>query len=160
VTEITAFTNKTLWRAYLLSSENCTNPIILTEAGSTNYAPWSDALWSFTLNKNELRRICNGNSLQLSPNRKLAVFLRSDEGGFHSLHLLDLETKQIETIMSAWESDPNSGISWEWRWSADSKAINIYGSCGGFGRSHGLFWHVQEFNFIWLVKEQEFFSIP
>jgi hypothetical protein len=63
--------------------------------------------------------------------------------------------------MSLWEPDPGEGISWEWKWSADSKAVNISGIGGGFqhGRGLRLFWRSKDFDFVFMVKEKKMFSV-
>ncbi len=77
-----------------------------------------------------------GHTLIASPNRRRAVFLRSGAlgAGFYSVHVWNLESDRIETVVSLAEVDPGSGRSFGYRWSADSKAVLITGSAGGFAR--------------------------
>ena len=162
--EMTVFTNKLLWKAYLFSDNECKEPFILaqvTDRQDHHYRSWADELWSFTVGKQELKRISAGNRVSVSPDRKMAIFMKSDKEGFHSMHLLEIASGHMEPIMSLWEPDPGEGISWEWKWSADSKAVNISGIGGGFQHGKGLrlFWRSKDFDFIFMVKEKKMFSI-
>ena len=77
-----------------------------------------------------------GHSSLASPNRRRVVFLRSGAlgAGFYSMHVWNLENDRTETVVSLAEVDPGSGRSFDYRWSADSKALLITGSAGGFAR--------------------------
>ena len=77
-----------------------------------------------------------GHSLLAAPNRRRVVFLRSGAlgVGFYSVHVWNLENDRTETVVSLAEVDPGSGRAFDYRWSADSKALLITGSAGGFAR--------------------------
>ena len=93
-------------------------------------------LHTYALETGEKSYVGPGHSLVASPNRRRAVFLRSGAlgSGFYSLHVWNLENDRIETVVSLAEVDPGSGRSFDYRWSADSKALLITGSAGGFAR--------------------------
>jgi hypothetical protein len=159
--EITAFANKVLWRTYLFSDKEGKESFIMAQVTDRPGHHCADELWSFALEKRELRRICAGSRLSVSPDRSMATFMKSDEDGFHSIHLMDIATGQMEPILSLWESDPGSGIGWDSRWSVDSRAVNISGTCGGFyhGKGMRLFWRSKQFNYLFMVKEKRMFSL-
>jgi hypothetical protein len=77
-----------------------------------------------------------GHTLKPSPDRRLAVVLRSGAmaAGYYSMHLWDFEHDRLTTILSLREADPGSGRSFDYDWSADSRAVHITGSTGGFER--------------------------
>ncbi len=77
-----------------------------------------------------------GHTLIAAPNRRRAAFLRSGAlgVGFYSVHVWTLENGRIETVVSLAEVDPGSGRSFDYLWSADSEALLITGSAGGFAR--------------------------
>jgi hypothetical protein len=155
--QINAFTNKTVFDAYLSSHEGCNKPFILAHAregfrGSGN-------LYTLALGTGELKNISSGYALLLSPDRSAAVFRRSNRKGFHTLFLLHIDDMSIEPIVSIWEEDPGSGSSWFWQWSKDSKALNIYGRTSGFSRRSGLFSSARDFNLIFVVKDRKMYSI-
>ncbi len=76
-----------------------------------------------------------GSGVVPSPDRKKAAFLRS-EGGFHSIHVWDSGSGSIDTVMSLWEADPGSGVSFNYRWSTDSRLLLIDGHAVLSHRDH------------------------
>jgi hypothetical protein len=77
-----------------------------------------------------------GHTLKPSPDRRLAILLRSGAmaAGYYSMHLWDFEQDHLTTILSLREADPGSGRSFDYEWSADSRAVHITGATGGFER--------------------------
>ena len=99
-----------------------------------------------------------GGTLKASPDRRKAAFLRSGSHGtsLHSIHVWDLETGRIETVLSLTEADPGSGASFDYRWSGDSRALHISGGAGGFvARSAAP----RQLNLIYVLAEKLIYSI-
>ncbi len=99
-----------------------------------------------------------GGGLKPSPDRTKAVIVRSGALGttLHSLHVWEPGSGAIETIASLSEADPGSGRSFDYGWSADSKAVFIWGSAGGFrARAQDR----RELRWIYLAAEKKLFSI-
>lgn len=99
-----------------------------------------------------------GGGLKPSPDRSQAVIVRSGALGttLHSLHVWEPASGTIETVASISEADPGSGRSFEYGWSADSKAVFIWGSAGGFRpRAQDR----RELQWIYVTAEKKIFSI-
>ena len=144
--------------AFVLSDENQENPFILVSVRpTTNSDWWISELWTNNLRLGTASRMIAGGDCKIAPDRSKIAFWRRDGNGFHSLHVWDVKTDTIEDVISMWEIDPGSGTSWEWRWSADSKALNIQGACSGFHR----YWKRgrKEFNLVYLVEAKRMFAI-
>ena len=77
-----------------------------------------------------------GHSLVASPDRRHVAYLASANGfaGFHSLLISNVETGRSKRLFSLLEADPGSGISFQYRWSRDSRALLIAGATQGFTR--------------------------
>ncbi|MDA1315016.1 MAG: hypothetical protein O2968_16925 [Acidobacteria bacterium] len=77
-----------------------------------------------------------GHTFVVSPDATRGAFLRSGatSSGFYSLHIWDFTSGEIKTVLSLHESDPGSGRSFDYRWSADSRALHLSGSTAGFER--------------------------
>ena len=77
-----------------------------------------------------------GHSLTVAPDRGKAALLRSGAlgAGYYSLHVWDVDSGEITTVLSLRDVDEGSGRSFEFRWSADSRALQIAGATGGFER--------------------------
>jgi hypothetical protein len=77
-----------------------------------------------------------GHTLKPSPDRRRAILLRSGalSAGYYSMHLWDFEQDRLTTVLSLREADPGSGRSFDYTWSADSRAVHITGSTAGFHR--------------------------
>jgi len=103
-------------------------------------------------------RLTDGGYCKASQDHSHVAFWRADESGFHSFHILDLRSGNIDDVISMWESDPGSGISWDWGWSADSKAIYIEGACGGF--YHHRKWEYKQLDLIYLVNTRQMLQVP
>lgn len=164
IAEITAFAQKKVNRGFVLSDKDCTEPFLIICVSKRDVAsPWTDELWTYAIRSKELKHISIGGWIDISPDRSIVTFWKSSEGnllsggGFHCLYLWDIKSGQIEPIVSMWESDPGSGRGWDWRWSEDSKAINITGNCGGFSRNGER--KYTELNLIYLVKDKKMFSV-
>ena len=158
--EITAFSQKTIgWQSFVLSDENCSEPFIVASVGwHDGYSPWADELWTYIIRTKEAKRISLGQLADISPDRSIVSFWKVDRNGFHCLYLWNIKSGEIAPVISMWEADPGSGPGWHCRWSVDSQAIEITGSCGGFSK-YGSLKHT-ELNLIYLVKEKKFFSTP
>jgi hypothetical protein len=99
-----------------------------------------------------------GHSLKVSPDPRSGVILRSGAlgAGYYSVHLWDFATGRVDTILSLRESDEGSGRSFDYRWSSDSKALQIKGMTGGFERRTRL--PPRQFNLIYLVEHQKVYE--
>ena len=102
--------------------------------------------------------LCPGGGLKPSPDRAKAAIVRSGALGttLHSLHIWEPVSGEIETIVSLSEADPGSGRSFDYGWSADSKAVFIWGSAGGF-RPRAR--EPRELQWIYFEAEKKIFSI-
>lgn len=94
------------------------------------------SLYLYDLETRNLSFIGPGHSLVVSPDRTHGALLRSGAtaSGFYSLHLWSFESGAIETVVSLHESEPGGGLSFEYRWSRDSRALHLSGATGGFER--------------------------
>ena len=99
-----------------------------------------------------------GHTLVASPDRRRALFLRSGAmgGSYYSLHLWDLDTDQVETIVSLRESDPGSGRSFEYRWSKDSRAVELFGRTAGFERRRP---EARDLNLIYVIGDTNLYDV-
>ncbi|MCU0653065.1 MAG: hypothetical protein MUD10_02290 [Candidatus Pacebacteria bacterium] len=68
-----------------------------------------------------------GKDAVVSPGSDKAIFRRA-RGANHELILWDLKTDELRTMTVLTESESGSGISFEYAWSDDSKAIGIKGN--------------------------------
>ena len=110
-------------------------PVILLTCWNTNN--WTEMyIFAYDIGSKEFEKVCPGWGLEVSPDRKKIAFVRTDDDGFHSIHILNVDSFHIDTIMSLWEDDPGSGISFRYRWSPDSNALLIEGRHGGFTRKN------------------------
>lgn len=99
-----------------------------------------------------------GRLLKASPDREKAVFLRSGALGttLHSIHVWELHSGKVETVLSLTEVEPGSELPFDYRWSADSRAIQISGKAGGF-RSRAN--EPREVNLIYLVDRNQTYKV-
>jgi hypothetical protein len=99
-----------------------------------------------------------GHTLQPSPDRQHAVLLRSGAlgAGYYSMHLWDFTPHRLTTIVSLREADPGSGRSFDYRWSADSRAVHITGATGGFQRRSGK---PRSLNLIYLLGDEALYDL-
>ena len=157
--EVTAFAHKTIGsQSFVLSDVNGSEPFIVTSVGwHDGYSPWADELWTYNIRTKEASRVSLGQLEDVSPDRSTVRFWRVDRNGFHCLYLWNIKSGEIEPVISMWEGDPGSGPGWDCRWSADSEAIEITGSCGGFSKKGSL--KHTELNLIYLVKDKKFISL-
>jgi len=73
--------------------------------------------------------------------------------GFYALRLVPVDpVGPHRTVCTLWESDPGSGTSFDARWSKDSKALNLYGTTGGFSHDRQ---RAFEINVIYIVESGE-----
>jgi len=64
----------------------------------------------------------------VSPDRGKVAFIRSKQNsGYHSLHLWSAASNTVSDILTLEECDPGSGISFNLRWSPDSRMVLISG---------------------------------
>jgi hypothetical protein len=87
-----------------------------------------------------MRFLFPGDGLVLSPERRVAAYVSSEQrglsgGGFHTIHVWELDTARRDAVLSLWEIDPGSGQSFRYAWTRDSRALVIDGSTSGIGRS-------------------------
>jgi hypothetical protein len=99
-----------------------------------------------------------GHSLRVSPDHKRGVMLRSgaSAAGYYSIHIWRFDSDQIQTILSLREADEGSGRSFGYRWSLDSRAIDISGATGGFKRRQR---EARHFHLIYLVDSQQVYEV-
>ena len=81
------------------------------------------------------RFLCAGSGPVASPDRTRVAFMRSERGGYHSIHVWRAADDGLSTVASVWEADPGSGPSFGYRWSADSRVLFVRGSSLGFDGS-------------------------
>lgn len=92
----------------------------------------TDGLYEVRLPGGETRYLCPGWFLRPSPDRRRVAFLRSAGAhGSHSLHILDVATDEVRNLASLTEGDPGSGISFDYAWSDDSRALGLRGRLHG-----------------------------
>ena len=91
-------------------------------------------LYTCGIDGKELKYICPGHSAEVSPDRLKVAFLRS-AGASYSLHIWYPNEDRITSVLSlCGEADVGSGRSFDFRWSADSKALSVRGcGCGYYG---------------------------
>lgn len=99
-----------------------------------------------------------GHTLKPSPDRRRAILLRSGalRAGYYSVHLWDFEQDRLTTILSLREADPGSGRSFDYDWSADSRAVHITGATGGFQRRRG---QPRSLDLIYLVGDEALYDL-
>ncbi len=116
------------------------------------------SLYLYDLDRQQSTYWGPGHTLLASPDRQRALLLRSGAmaGGYYSIHLWDFETDKLETIVSLRESDPGSGRSFEYLWSADSRAFQLTGRTGGFERRKR---EGRDLNLIYLVGDPNLYAV-
>jgi hypothetical protein len=155
--ELTVYKDLRVLNSFVLSDNRGEQPFILASVWPTNSDWWVGELRTNNLRMGSALRMATGRWCKVAPDHSMAAFWRDDSAGFHSLHLWDVNTGGIQNVISMWESDPGSGTSWDWDWSADSRALNIRGTCGGFYRHR---WREnKQFNLLYMVKDRQMFSI-
>jgi hypothetical protein len=99
-----------------------------------------------------------GHTLKPSPDRRRAILLRSGAmaAGYYSMHLWDFDQDRLTTILSLREADPGSGRSFDYEWSADSRAVHITGATAGFRRRHG---EPRSLDLIYLVGDEAVYDL-
>ncbi len=68
-----------------------------------------------------------GSSPKVSPDRERVAYLASENGfsGWHTLWVYDgVASRAVVTLQ---ESDPGSGVSFDWTWSRDGRALLVHG---------------------------------
>ena len=153
IVRITAFARDILLPGVeLITRGGCQEKLIVAEV----QRPPNNSLWTYSVESNIARRITTGHALNLSPDHSKAAFMKSEEAGFHCLYLWEIATGRIEPILSLWEQDPGSGISWECDWSDDSKVLKIAGDCSGFYRNKER--GSKQFKYVFLASERKMFT--
>jgi len=155
--EVKAFNGLGVREAFVLSDQNGEHPFILASVRPTNALWWVGELLTNNLRSNAVLRMTAGDRCKVAPDHLKVGFWRANSEGFHSFHVWDLSTGCIENVISMWETDPGSGTSWQWEWSADSKALHIQGTCSGFSRSRAG--GRKEFDLLYLVDTKQVFSL-
>ena len=117
-------------KSYVRFARSLTNPELRPEYG----------IYQLDIERGIAQFLFPGDRLVLSPDRSVAAYVSSERfgltgGGFHTIYVWDLETDQRRPVMSLWELDPGSGISFNYAWTRDSRALLIAGSTSGVGRS-------------------------
>jgi hypothetical protein len=99
-----------------------------------------------------------GHFLEVSPDRRRGVMLRSGAlgAGYYSVHVWEFQSNQVQTILSLREVDEGSGRSFTYRWSLDSRAVEIKGATGGFERRKP---QPRQFNLIYLLDGQQVYEV-
>ena len=116
------------------------------------------SLYLYDITEGTTRYLGPGGTLKASPDRGKAAFLRSGSLGtsLHSIHVWDLETGEMETLLSLTEADPGSGRSFDYRWSQDSRALHISGGAGGFAARSA---EPRQLNLIYLLEEKAVYRV-
>ncbi len=93
-----------------------------------------NAIYKLDFMEEKLKYLFPGYQLQPSPDRNYVAFLVSQNGfcGYHTLMIYNCITGVTSEILSLESIDPCSGISFEAKWSADSRALLFDGETGGF----------------------------
>ena len=115
-------------------------------------------LYEYDRTAKVFKALVPGGGLRVSPDRSMAIIVRSGAAGttLNSLHIWKPTSDEIQTIASLSEADPGRGHSFNYGWSADSKAVFVWGVAGGFqARTH----EARTLRWIYLVEEQKIFSI-
>ncbi len=94
------------------------------------------ALYSSSDNGMEWHYMMPGHSLQVAPDGQHAVFLRSGAmlANFYSIHIWDLQNDDSAVIYSMRNSEEQDSKSFSLHWTADSAALQVVGTGGGFLR--------------------------
>ncbi len=100
-----------------------------------------------------------GHVLKASPSRRHGAILRSGalRAGYYSIHVWNFASGDVKAVLSLREADEGSGQSFDYRWSADSKALQIKGMTGGFERRKPV--PAREFNLIYLDEQQAVYEL-
>ena len=115
-------------------------------------------LYEYNRTAKTFKALTPGGGLKASPDRSMAVIIRSGAAGttLNSLHVWKPSSGEIQTIASLSESDPVRGHLFNYAWSSDSKAVFVWGTAGGFlARTH----KARTLRWIYLIAEQKIFSI-
>lgn len=99
-----------------------------------------------------------GHSLTVAPDHRKAALLRSGalSAGYYSVHVWDVVSGELTTVLSLRDVDEGSGRSFELRWSADSQALRIAGATGGFERRK---LNSQTINLIYLLSNRTVYEV-
>jgi WD40 repeat protein len=68
----------------------------------------------------------SGMAVEVSPDRKSALFISSEDGAYHFLYLFDVEQEKLVQLFT-FATDSDSGPALNYRWSEDSKAVLLSG---------------------------------
>jgi hypothetical protein len=156
--EVEVYAGMKFYSGHILRREDSGKPVALVRVWPAGSEWYEQELWTKSLPNGRAARLTAGGVYTLAPNRSKAAFWRADGKGYHSLHVWDSRTENIDHVISMWEEDPGSGTSWRWRWSADSMALNIRGTCNGFelSRNRGR----REFDLVYLLSKKQIFHVP
>lgn len=152
--QITAFAQEVLNDAYALRPTEPERPLVVVSVAAMKGAAHKDAIW--LLDGEVRKRVSSGSRLVASPDHTKFIFLRMGREGFHSLYLWEGKEAQPRCFLSLWEADPGSGTSWNCAWAADSGAVRVEGSCGGFLKRQG---EAQEIDLVYILDERKMYSL-
>jgi hypothetical protein len=157
--EVSAFLGRKLTIAFFLSDNSGAHQVILAVLEpSVAYYPFRAQLWTNDVHTRATAAMAmSARAWFVAPDHTKVAFLRSSNVGFYCLHVLDLNNSSDESVISLWESDPDSGISFWFRWSADSAALYICGDCSGFRKSGPG--HHTKLQLLYLVKPKTLLSL-
>ena len=112
------------------------------------------AVYALEFEGGTLHYLFPGHDIVLSPNREFAAYTTSenDISGFHGIRVWEVGRPGSEPVLSLWEGDPGSGISFDYKWVPDSHALLIEGGTQGFLRSGPV--RYRKFRLVYLVKEK------
>ncbi len=103
--------------------------ILLLHTNTKSKENWN-TVHAMDIKSKEPNYLFSGHTLVVSPNRRYVIYLSSKNmwAGYHPMHVYDLKTGHSLHVMSLWEADPGSGLSFRYKWSHDSKAFLIRGT--------------------------------
>ena len=116
-------------------------------------------IYAVDLEGGTLRYLFPGHDIALSPNRELAAYTTSENGidGFHGIRVWEVGRPASEPVLSLWEGDPGSGITFECKWAPDSNALFIEGASQGFSRWGSM--RYKKFRLVYLVNERVLYDL-
>ncbi|MBI3845746.1 MAG: hypothetical protein HY292_14015 [Planctomycetes bacterium] len=91
---------------------------------------------------------------RISPDGRRLAFLMTNADDFNTVFVFDAATKKSTAIATLGESDPMSGIAFGLAWTADSKALVIYGT----GPVYGYRFDENLLPLVWLVGDDQLVS--
>jgi hypothetical protein len=103
------------------------------------------------LERGRFRYLFPGHTVVLSPDRRFAAYTTSENGfsGFHTIRVLKVGQPKAEPVLSLWETDPGSGVSFTYKCTQDSQSLVIEGGTQGFTRFGST--HYRKIRFVYLL---------